>query len=456
MVFCNFCITETDQNYTCNHCGSNLKEGRRVTCQFTNTFCDFKHCNLLLGYKEVVWNVNYNYFHLTCYEKKLKMGVLKPKLSPIGNVVKKITKISGKHDKNIKNNSDQDPGKDIFGWFKKQRKENKPAEVKSEEGDVMSCISGIDWPTAAQIDESIGNLKNKSNRDEIRYFQVAKNMMDDPLTFPGQFARVYKMLNTEDNNKSVALRFFSKKKEGSMNRYRILHEYFEPYFEKDMLNFFINFNFVKDAVKININKKQYLFPVIKMDWIEGETLEKFLQDHSSEIKIKKIKNSFKKIVDEMDSYDIAHGDLHPKNIIIAKNGEIKLVDYDCLFIKKFSGDDMPELGDPDCQHPNRKNFKYDHAIDRFSAFVLYFALSILEDNPEFSDIRDGEFIFSRADYENPEQSETFKKISEIQSPETQYFLKILKDICKKKKPLIEPLSLIVENIPSAKEDNNKK
>ena len=438
MVFCNFCTKWTNQIYRCNHCGSNLKEGRKVTCQFTNTPCDFENCNGILPHKGIVWNVNYSYFHLTCYEKKLKMSVVSPTPPP-----KKPKKTTSSFPFPPKKDDEDDNS--IFNFFKKKMKAKKTDEVEPGQGDIMDFLSGIDWPNTDQIDSAISNLKEKSTRDEICYFEVVEDMMGLPLSFPGQFARVYKMQDSKNNKKSMALRFFSKKKKGSMNRYRILHEYFEPYSEKDLLNFFIDFNFVKDAVNITVNKEQISFPVIKMDWIEGETLEKFLQDHSNKKKIKKLKFNFKKIIDEMEDHEIAHGDLHPKNMIITKNSEIKLVDYDCLFIKKFSGDDMPELGDPDCQHPNRKNFKYNHTIDRFSAFVLYFALSILEDNPEFSDVRDGEFIFSRADYENPEQSETFKKVSELESPEIKYYLKILKNICKKKKPSIDPLSLIVEN-----------
>ena len=453
MVFCNFCGKWTDENYRCNWCRSNLKEGRKVTCQFTNVQCDFKNCNVNLPHKGVVWNVNYSYFHLTCYEKKLKMGVVSS--TPPPKKPKKTTSSFADPPK-----KDDDEGNSIFDFFKKKKKEKKINEIEPGQGDIMDSLSGIDWPTTDQIDNAISNLKEKSTKDEIRHFQIVENMMGDPLSFPGQFARVYKMQDSKNNKKSIALRFFSKKKKGSMNRYRILHEYFESYSENNVLNFFIGFNFLKDAVNIFVNKKEYQFPIIKMDWIEGKTLEKFLKyddekEDNYKRKIKKLKINFKKIIDEMEHHEIAHGDLHPKNIIITKNNEIKLVDYDCLYITKFMDKNMPELGDPDCQHPNRKNFKYDHTIDRFSAFVLYFALSILEDNPECSDIRDGEFIFSRADYENPEKSETFKKINELPSPEIQYFLKILKDICKKKKPSIEPLSSIIENTPSIKKDNDK-
>jgi hypothetical protein len=445
MVFCNYCNNNTDQNYTCNVCKAKLKVGFKVTNQIRNLECYFKDCKKLLPYKKIVWRANSSYFHLDCYEKKVELGT-----------VPAITKKEKNHQKksNKEESKERKDNRDLFSWFK-NKKEEKNAIDDEPKVDIMDSISGIDWPTADQIDKALSNLKEKSNRDEIHHLEVVENMMGLPLSFPGQFARVYKMHDNK-NNQNVALRFFSKKKKGSMNRYRILHEYFEPYFQKDLLSFFINFDFIKDAVNISVDEEEHQFPIIKMGWIEGETLEEFLQKESNKIKINKIKINFKKIIDEMERHEIAHGDLHPKNMIVSKNKEIKLVDYDCTYLKEFEGKKMPELGDPDCQHPNRVNFKYDHTIDRFSAFVLYFALSILEDNPEFSGIRNGEFIFSRADYENPEKSETFKKISELESPEIQYFLKILKDICREEKPSIDPLSSIVENIPSIKEDNDKK
>tara|TARA_B110000495_G_C22608146_1_gene363174 strand:- start:84 stop:482 length:399 start_codon:yes stop_codon:yes gene_type:complete len=51
-----------------------LKEGREVICQFRNTKCDFIDCEKILPHKGIVWNVNYSYFHITCYEKLMKMS----------------------------------------------------------------------------------------------------------------------------------------------------------------------------------------------------------------------------------------------------------------------------------------------------------------------------------------------------------------------------------------------
>ena len=51
-----------------------LKEGREVTCQFRNVKCDFIDCEKILPHKGIVWNVNHSYFHITCFEKLMKMS----------------------------------------------------------------------------------------------------------------------------------------------------------------------------------------------------------------------------------------------------------------------------------------------------------------------------------------------------------------------------------------------
>ena len=91
------------------------------------------------------------------------------------------------------------------------------------------------------------------------------------------------------------------------------------------------------------------------------------------------------MVMELESLGIAHGDLHPKNIMVY-NDQLRLVDYDCIFIKDFQGQDEPEDGDADCQHPKRKNFVYDQKIDRFSALVIYLGLLAISENIELKSL----------------------------------------------------------------------
>ena len=192
-----------------------------------------------------------------------------------------------------------------------------------------------------------------------------------------------------------------------------------------------------------IKKNNVLFDLIKMDWIDGKTLEYFMITCKNKNEIKIIKEKFKKTIEDMEQYGIAHGDLHPKNIMIDKNSEIKLVDYDCMYVEDFKGSSMPELGDLDTQHPNRASFKYDSTIDRFSALVLYLALMVIEEDPNFSNIRNGDFIFKKEDYEDPHNSNTFKKLKML-SEDVNYILKILIAYCEQKNPKIDTLSSILE------------
>ncbi len=438
MVFCNFCRQFSQQDYTCPNCKSSLKIGYKVVSQFKISNCD--RCGYLLPYKKPVWRVNSNYYHADCYEKK----------DPHQNLSFQSSS-SQSSSSSSSSSSQSSPSQSSSSTISKKLKEsftlfgvNISNTKKSKSFEDSESVDGINWPDSDLIDKAFENLPKYGSHEKIRQFVVVRDRMDLPLSFPGQFARVYKVQDSKNEKKFAALRFFTKKKEGSMMRYKILHDYFEPIFQKGRkLNFFTNFEYLTRSLTINIKKEAIEFPVIKMDWIEGITLEHFMQSCSDKNKLRKIREKFKKIVDEMEELEIAHGDLHPKNIIINENDDIKLVDYDCVYVMDFKGDNMPELGDPDCQHPNRKEFKYDHSIDRFSSIVLYLALMVVEEKPEFAQLRDGDFIFSQDDYKNPSTSETFKKISQL-SPEIQYLLNILIDYCKKNRPSIDSLSTILQ------------
>ena len=426
MVFCNFCRQFSEQDYICPNCQSPLKYGFKVTWQGKDSGnCD--RCNYLLPYKGTVWRVNTNYYHVDCYEKKdTGKNVTYTKIP--STTLSVASSINVKDQPETKKNT-------LFGiTFSKSIK-----KINSFED--ADSLDGVNWPTSNLVDKAFENLQKCASHEKIRGVNIVKDMMDLPLAYPGQFARVYKV---QKDNSFFALRFFTKKKEGTMLRYKILHDYFEKNFqENNKPVFLINFEYLTNAITINIKRNQIRFPLIKMDWADGETLEKFMSACKNKDEIKIIREQFKKIIDEMEQYGIAHGDLHPKNIIVDKNHKIKLVDYDCMYVEDFKGDSMPELGDPDCQHPNRSLFKYDNNIDHFSALVLYLALMVLEEDPSFSNIRDGEFIFKKEDYLNPHSSDTFKKLK-VFSNDVNRLLEILISYCDEKNPKINTLSSILE------------
>jgi serine/threonine protein kinase len=256
---------------------------------------------------------------------------------------------------------------------------------------------------------------------------------------------VYKV---KSNNKFFALRFFSRKNTGAMKKYKLLHEFYEKN-KGDKLSFLIDFEYLVNAIYVQVEKEKKRFPLLKMDWVEGKTLEKFLEELPDKNKIKMVKKYFKKMIDSMEELKIAHGDLHPKNIIVEDTEKLKLVDYDCFYIDEFNNFPMPEIGDKDCQHPNRLNFQFNHEIDRFSALVLYLAISVIEEKPEMVNARKGEFIFSSADYLDPDNSDVFNKILSL-SDENRELVKFVIQYCKEKNPNIESLDSLLKKTTQKK------
>jgi hypothetical protein len=232
-----------------------------------------------------------------------------------------------------------------------------------------------------------------------------------------------------------------------MQRYSDLQDYFEKNKIFTKCPYFIRFEYKPDAIyiKFRVNRndvKEKPFDIIKMEWVEGDVLQEFIKNTDDKKRIKILADKFLDMVMELESLGIAHGDLHPKNVMV-HNDQLRLVDYDCIFIKDFQGQDEPEDGDQDCQHPKRKNFVYDQKIDRFSALVIYLGLLAISENIELKSHRGEEFIFQKSDFLKPNESKLFKKLDGMSS-EIKSLSSKLQEYCNEDKPNIDSLQKIVE------------
>lgn len=425
-------------DYKCEHCSSKHPRGHYVKCVFTgsNALCD--RCRKLMPHEsQVVRTVN-SYYHKECYEFRIDPTTIMKNPDPLPSEKEEDD------EEELTTKSGKPLRKSIFDFMSRGGKNKGPKsnhEPISPGLEDVEKINSVDWPNTNVIDSTFENLdKNIDDFHDLKNFEVVKDMMDLPLSYPGAFARVYKV---KQDNKFFALRFFTKKKDDAMNRYRILHEFYELNKQNNQLPFLTDFQYLSNSIKIKVKDELIRFPIVKMDWVDGQTLEIFFQSKPSKNKIKSVRKNFLDLISTMESLNIAHGDLHPKNIIIDNQKNLKLVDYDCMFIEKFKNSNMPELGDPDCQHPNRENFAYDEKIDRFSSIVLYLTMLILEEKPDVINIRNGEFIFSSNDYSNSTDSKIFQICKEL-TPEIQNLSDTLIQICKSRKPKIPALGELVK------------
>ena len=103
---------------------------------------------------------------------------------------------------------------------------------------------------------------------------------------------------------------------------------------------------------------------------------------------------------------IAHGDLQHGNILVAED-EIRLVDYDGMYVPGLAGMRSNETGHPNYQHPHRMGSHFGAHLDNFSAWVIHLSLLALAADPELweqTSRGDEALIFRKKDYDFPAQS----------------------------------------------------
>lgn len=159
-----------------------------------------------------------------------------------------------------------------------------------------------------------------------------------------------------------------------------------------------------------LNGKKY--PVIKMQWVNGQTLTEFLSENfRASDELRDLANQFRDIVRSLEKERIAHGDLQHGNIIIQK-GKIVLIDYDGIFLPEISHLHSTDIGHSNYQHSKRDENHYHHLLDRFSAIVIYFGLIAVAENPRlFEEFHNKEnIIFVKEDFEKPRKSKVFSEL----------------------------------------------
>ncbi len=170
------------------------------------------------------------------------------------------------------------------------------------------------------------------------------------------------------------------------------------------LPYFVRFEYKKDALLINGK----LYPVVLMDWVEGDTLKDYINKNISNLnKLEQLAHEFSEMVKQLHKHNIAHGDLQHGNIIINNSGKLTLVDYDSMYVPDLRGMTDEIKGLPGYQHPARNINKFvTHKLDYFSELVIYLSILIFIESPDlwykYKDTE--ELLFSKEDFINPSNS----------------------------------------------------
>lgn len=259
------------------------------------------------------------------------------------------------------------------------------------------------WPTPQEYNEAIQNPEICFKDTDLERGEIELTPMGIPRSITGAFASVYKV-STKSGD--WAVRCFLTDRPDQKERYQAISKYVLM----DNLKYTVEFHYLDEGIKIG--KRWY--PVVKMNWVYGTTLETYLQDnYRNKEAILDLRAEFSLLAEGLDTVGMAHGDLQHGNIIVVEKGgkkDLMLVDYDAMFVPDLLGKPSLELGHPNYQHPERTAYNYDTTVDNFSCWLIHQSLSIVALDPDlFKHFKGGDecILFRRKDLRSPESSELF-------------------------------------------------
>ncbi|MEO7717705.1 MAG: hypothetical protein ABIY70_16015 [Capsulimonas sp.] len=230
---------------------------------------------------------------------------------------------------------------------------------------------------------------------------VSRKGINGPKPICGRFGAVYQMCSPEADE-YWAVKFFISDVARRSDHYRKIAN-----FRRELaVDCLVPVEYFAEGIRTD----KGVFPVVKMPWVQGETLDVFVERNiANPKKIQHAADWFNDCILTLESCDCAHGDLQHGNIIVAPE-RMMLVDYDSLYVPGMAQGEADELGLPDYQHPQRSEQLFDKTMDRFSAIVIYTSLSALAEAPELWEFhKDCDYLIAnKSDYCSPRQSEVFR------------------------------------------------
>ena len=309
----------------------------------------------------------------------------------------------------------------------------------------------MSYPGNAEYAQAVRDYPHISILDPKLKSGIAKRGRNNQIvSYSGGFSIVFPI---EVTSKTYALRGWLKDVGDAETRYQAISDYLT----RAALPYFVDFEYVSEGILVNGNK----WPVTRMEWADGETLCQFIDNNLHDATaLKNTASEFLKMVEILHPHQISHGDLQDGNILLKRNGpdvEIKLIDYDSLFVPALQGYPDTIVGLPEYQHPQRQSGARvaNEKADYFSELVIYLSFLSLAEKPglwsQFGQRTERALLFVVDDFRYPAQSSIFQELESLSS-DIKLLASKLKQFCAKTSiDQLEPLEVLLPRIdPAAK------
>ena len=262
------------------------------------------------------------------------------------------------------------------------------------------------------ISEYVRAIQDASdNLGELAHLVPVLDDHGEPYRSSGAFAVVFKMLD-KSTGKYYALKCFTEEQEGRADAYRQIAD------ELDMVDspYITSVKYMEKELFVDSQCEEDEFPVLLMDWVEGETMEAYIaSNYHNQSAMSMLCYRFGKMAAWLRTQSFAHGDIKPDNIIVRPDDSLTLVDYDGMFVPSMKGSQSPTIGTRDFSHPLRTVDDFDETIDDFSLASIALSLKAISMKSTLLDIygASDRLLFSENDYCNPSNSKVISALQEL-------------------------------------------
>ena len=250
-----------------------------------------------------------------------------------------------------------------------------------------------------------------SNLDKLAHLVPVLDDHGEPYRSSGAFAVVFKMKD-EQTGKCYALKCFTEEQEGRAEAYRQIADELE-FVDSSYIT---SVKYLDKEIFVDSSCEEDEFPVLLMDWIDGETMENYIaENYQDNYAMAMLCYRFCKMAAWLRSQPFAHGDIKPDNIMVRPDGNLTLVDYDGMFVPAMKGQKSPTIGTKDFSHPLRTVDDFDESIDDFALASIALSLKAISMNSKLLDTygASDRLLFSENDYRNLSNSKVISALQEL-------------------------------------------
>jgi formylglycine-generating enzyme required for sulfatase activity len=274
------------------------------------------------------------------------------------------------------------------------------------------------WPLSQDYNEAIQNPQHSLPDPELRAGEAVVNALGLPQPRSGNFADVYEFRCPQTGN-TWALKCFTRHVSGLQMRYAEISQHLAA----ANLSLTVDFTYLHQGIRV----RGEWYPLLKMRWVEGFTLNEFVRNHLDKPQtLELLCELWRRVGLRLREANIAHADLQHGNVLLVpgmKAGALKvrLIDYDGMWVPTLASTPSGEVGHPAYQHPQRlREGTYSLEVDRFPLLVIYTALRALQVGGralwEKYDNGDN-LLFREADFRNPRESALFRELVKLDTGE---------------------------------------